>query len=47
MIPEISITSGADYTSVKNTFLEYSLLDPGHKKIKNTNNNNDKTYHKN
>lgn len=46
MIPEISITGGADYISAKNTFLEYSLLDPGHK-IKNTNNNNDKAYHKN
>lgn len=46
MTPEISITGGADYISAKNTFLEYSLLDPGHK-IKNTNNNNDKAYHKN
>lgn len=46
MIPEISITSGVDYTSAKNTFLEYSLITPGHE-IKNINNNNDKTYHKN
>lgn len=45
MTPEISITSGTDYISAKNTFLEYSLISPGHK-IKNTN-NNDKTYHKN
>lgn len=46
MIPEISITSGVDYISAKNTFVEYSLLAPGHK-IKNTNNNNGKTYNKN
>lgn len=46
MTPEISITSGTDYISAKNTFLEYSLLAPG-RKIKNTNNNNDKTSHKN
>lgn len=46
MTPEISITGGADYISAKNTFLEYTLYDPGYK-IKNINNNNDKTYHKN
>lgn len=46
MTPEISITCGLDYISIKDAYLEYSLLDPGHK-IKNTNNNNDKTYHKN
>lgn len=45
MTPEISITSGTDYISAKNTFLEYSLITPGHK-IKNTNNNNE-TYNTN
>lgn len=46
MIPEISITSGADYISLKQTFNEYTLIDPGYK-IKNTNNNNGKTYNNN
>ncbi len=31
MIPEISITSSADYSSANNTFLEYTSLDPGYK----------------
>ena len=29
MIPEISITSVPDYNSLKQTFIEYSLIDPG------------------
>lgn len=34
MIPEISITSALDYNSLKQTYNEYILLDPGYK-IKN------------
>jgi hypothetical protein len=29
MIPEISITSAPDYNSLKQTFSEYTLIDPG------------------
>ena len=29
MTPEISITSAPDYNSLKQTFNEYTLIDPG------------------
>lgn len=29
VIPEISITSAPDYNSLKQTFNEYALIDPG------------------
>lgn len=30
MIPEISITSAMDYNSLKQTYNEYALLNPGY-----------------
>lgn len=29
MIPEISITSASDYSSLKQTHIEYALINPG------------------
>lgn len=31
MIPEISITCGLDYLSIKDAYLEYVSIDPGFK----------------